>query len=126
MALGSDRYRTETTIRSVTINDRPVDLFAADGAEVKCGYGQPVRFEVTCSGRLPATGLAVLKTEGRQDREVVLKPRANARGLRRPVGPPAANGGLPDLRGGRPDAVDPAGRCGAAGGGRVLEVTPPS
>lgn len=75
LALGSGRYHTGTTIRSLTINDRPVDLFAEDGEEVRCAYGQPVRIEVTCSGRLPPTGRAMLKTEGSPEKEVTLQPR---------------------------------------------------
>jgi len=75
LAMGSDRYRTETTIRDVTINGQPVDLSAQGAEEIRCAYGQPVRLEVTCSGRLPPTGRAVLRTEVSPEKEVALQPR---------------------------------------------------
>jgi hypothetical protein len=78
LAMGSDRYRTGTTIRELAINGQSVDLSAPNGEEVRCAYGQPVRFEVTCAGRLPPTGRAVLKCEGSPEKEVALQPRRRA------------------------------------------------
>jgi hypothetical protein len=78
LAMGSDRYRTETTIRDVTINGQPVDLSAQGAEEIRCAYGQPVRLEVTCSGRLPPDGRAVLKSEGSPEKKVTLQPRRQA------------------------------------------------
>ena len=61
LLLGSEHYPTATIIETVKINGREVDL---DGQPHAVVEGQPVRFEVTCSGRLPHTGRADLEILG--------------------------------------------------------------
>ena len=145
LALGSDRYRTETVIQSVSINGQPVDLLwdgfeirptNASGpesgeGEIKCAYGQPIRFEATCSGRLPPVGRAMLQTKGAPEKEIILQPRGpHPNPLPKGEGTGQLYAGqsdrlfqddrLPDRRGRRPHAVHSAGGHAAAGGGHVL------
>ena len=71
LLLGSDHYPTATIIETVKINRREVDF---DGQPHAVVEGQPVRFEVTWSGRLPHTGRAELEIPGGAGTTVVLDP----------------------------------------------------
>ncbi|MCR4411881.1 MAG: hypothetical protein NUV77_05575 [Thermoguttaceae bacterium] len=62
LLLGAAHYPTATTIEAARINGHELDL-AWGTTRVKCPYGQPVRFEVRCSGTLPVSGSARLKGE---------------------------------------------------------------
>jgi len=62
LLLGVRHYPTDTVIETVKINRRQVDLTARRRVDLKSPYGLPARFEVTCSGRLPLSGRARLKT----------------------------------------------------------------
>ena len=60
--LGSRHYPTQTVMETVKINDQRLDPTGFGRATIQSAYGRPVRFEVTCSGQLPAAGRAELKT----------------------------------------------------------------
>ena len=61
--LGSQHYPTGTVIETVKINSRPVRMTGWRPEVTKSPYGRAVQFEVTCSGRLPPSGHADLKTD---------------------------------------------------------------
>ena len=63
LLLGSRHYPTRTSIESVAINGRQLSPTGWGREEIKSPYGRPVRFEVVCSGDLPAEGLAVVTSE---------------------------------------------------------------
>jgi len=82
LLLGNRHYPTRTTIDSVAINGHAVDLTSRRPQVITCPYGQPVRFEATCSGELPATGHAALRAErGGLQTTVPLEPTAQKQGL---------------------------------------------
>jgi hypothetical protein len=58
MLLGMRHYPTRTVIEAVMVNGRTVDVEAGRHAVVE---GQPVRFEVTCSGQIPEQGQVQLE-----------------------------------------------------------------
>jgi len=60
---GPQHYPTRTVIESVRINGRPVRMSGWRPEVAKSPYGRAVRFEVTCSGRLPPAGRVDLKTD---------------------------------------------------------------
>lgn len=72
--LGSQHYPTRTVIESVAVNGRLVAISGWRPAAVRCAYGEPVRFEVTCSGQLPHAGRTDLKTERGGQTSVPLDP----------------------------------------------------
>lgn len=77
LLLGNRHYPTRTSIGSVVVNGHPVDLTARQQQVIACPYGQSVRFEVTCSGDLPTTGHAALRSErGALQTNVNLDPTA--------------------------------------------------
>ena len=61
--LGPHHYPTQTVIESVRINGRRIELAGWRPQVAKCSYGEPVEFQVVCSGRLPDAGRARLKTD---------------------------------------------------------------
>ena len=63
LLLGSTRYPTHTAIEAARVNGRELDLAQWGLEDFKCPYGQPLRVEVLCSGRIPAAGRAQLTTE---------------------------------------------------------------
>jgi len=67
-------YPTRTVIESVRINGRSVDMTGWRPQVVKSPYGQPVAFEVVCSGRLPIEGHAGLRTDRGQRTTVAFAP----------------------------------------------------
>jgi hypothetical protein len=82
LLLGNRHYPTRTTIETVAINGHAVDLTARRLQVITCPYGQPVRFEATCSGELPATGHATLRAErGGLQTTVSLESTAQKQGL---------------------------------------------
>jgi hypothetical protein len=85
LLLRNRHYPSQTAIQSVLINGHKVDIHAWRPQPVMCPYGQPVRFEVTCSGDLPPAGHASLKsTRGGLQTSVTLeatnKPQGTYRG----------------------------------------------
>lgn len=81
MMLGPQHYPTRTTIETVKINGHPVDWNAWRQQVIKSPYGQPVRFEVTCSGRLPETVVAELETDGGLETAIALEPPGEPPGI---------------------------------------------
>jgi len=82
LLFGAHHYPTKTAIESLAINGHKVDLAAWRPAPVTCPYGQPVRFEVTCSGELPAAGHASLKSlRGGLRTDVALEAKAKEKGV---------------------------------------------
>ena len=61
--LGTHHYPTQTMIESVRINGRRIELTAWRPQVVKCSYGEPVEFQVVCSGRLPDAGRAEMQAD---------------------------------------------------------------
>jgi hypothetical protein len=61
--LGPRHYPTQTVIESVRINGRRIELTGWRPQVAKCSYGEPVEFQVICSGRLPEAGRAELQTD---------------------------------------------------------------
>ena len=53
LLFGSQHYPTQTRIVSLRINGKAVALPSGKEGAVHVGYGQPVRFEVTCEGARP-------------------------------------------------------------------------
>ena len=72
--LAPQHYPTRTVIETVQINGRRVEMTGWRPHVVKSPYGQPVRFEVTCSGRLPVAGHADLKANRGAETSVALSP----------------------------------------------------
>ena len=66
-------YPTRTVIDQVVINATPVTLLPVDQVSTECPYGQPLRFEIACSGELPHGGKVTLVTPGGLETEVALK-----------------------------------------------------
>ncbi len=92
LVLGSRHYPTRTTIESVAINGRELGPGGWGSEEVMSPYGRPVRFEVVCSGELPAEGLAVVTSEaGGAQTEVALASASE------PASPGVYAGDLPRL-----------------------------
>lgn len=63
LLLSSQHYPSRTRIESVAINGKTLESTGWGQEEVKCPYGQPVRFTVTCAGELPSEGQAKVRTE---------------------------------------------------------------
>ena len=61
--LGSAHYPTKTRIDSIAINGQAVSVFSTGTpSQVRIPYGQSVRFQVVCSGEVPATGVVELNS----------------------------------------------------------------
>jgi hypothetical protein len=73
MLMSSAHYPTRTVIEQVVINAQPVTLLPVDQLSTKCPYGQPLRFEIACSGELPQGGKVDLVTPGGLETTVELK-----------------------------------------------------
>ncbi len=59
--LGADHYPTKTRLESISICGREVPVFSSGKlSSIRIPYGQPMTFEVTCGGAIPATGIANL------------------------------------------------------------------
>lgn len=59
--LGSAHYPTKTRIDSIDINGQSVAVFSTGVvSQVRIPYGQPVRFQVACSGEVPTAGYVEL------------------------------------------------------------------
>ncbi len=63
VALGSRHYPTRTVIQSITINGNSVDPVHPRQNVIMTHFGEPVRFEVHCSGELPTRGSSRLTAE---------------------------------------------------------------
>lgn len=82
LLFGGRHYPSKTSIDAVVINGHQVDLNAWRPQPVACPYGQPVRFEVTCSGELPPAGHATLKSlRGGLRTNVALDAKAKSKGV---------------------------------------------
>lgn len=80
MFLGPQHYPTRTTIDAVKINGHEIELNAWRRQVLKSPYGQPVRFEATCSGQPPGTIAVELQTDGGLETAVALKPSGKTAG----------------------------------------------
>lgn len=90
LLLGSLHYPSRTSIESLRINGRPVDLGAWRIPPVKVSYGKPVRFEVTCTGELPESGEISMKTlRGGVAATLAIQPAARHAGPAQDPSPPA-------------------------------------
>ena len=72
LLLSARHYPTRTTIESVRINGRPVELDKWRHPVVKCPFGQPVEFQVSCSGWPPVQGRARLENDRGLEADVQL------------------------------------------------------
>lgn len=76
--LGSQHYPSQTSIESILINGHRIDLNAdadVDALPPKVPYGEPLKFQVRGSGKLPEAGYVKLSTViGRVQTRVELKP----------------------------------------------------
>jgi len=69
--LGLQHYPTRTVIESITVNGRDVDPVYPDRTVIKTQFGEPIHFEVRCSGELPDRGTARLTARRSGVRAVV-------------------------------------------------------
>ena len=81
MLFGPQHYPTRTTIESVKINGHQIEPIASRRRVIASPAGQPVRFELTCSGQSPNSVKAELKTDRGEEATVVLKPVAGHVGV---------------------------------------------
>jgi hypothetical protein len=63
LGLGARHYPTATVIEALSVNGRKVDPLRPAATPVKVFFGQPARFQVTTSGKLPDEAYLVLSGE---------------------------------------------------------------
>ena len=71
VALFSPHYPTRTVIDSITVNGRKVDPVYPGRTVIKTQFGEPIKFEVRCSGELPDRGTVRLRAQRSGVRAVV-------------------------------------------------------
>ena len=71
VAFGSRHYPTQTVIESITVNGREVSPVYPGRTVIRTQFGEPIHFEVRCSGELPDRGTARLTARRSGVRAVV-------------------------------------------------------
>jgi hypothetical protein len=74
LLLGQDHYPARTALVAVEVNGRRIDLSVSRKLVLTGSFGQPVRFRVLASGRIPEEGRVAVRTAaGGQESSVTLE-----------------------------------------------------